>query len=237
MSNWLIWDRKLCAYVALADAAPAMTELVEHNMGLSDFEYGDPDPDRGYSVVVKGSEIPSEYGVPESINISLTVGAKWKGNVEFSMGDILSEPDPALITYSMYRGALEALAQAWPCPWALAYTWTPDHAPVEEWDGVSPIWEVKPRTQEDFRRPFEVAWIGYLSAPLAKGLTPSPEIVWERTPGGGMILSAVRETIDQSNPEHMRRAAILEAIMNERVGVKGWAPIQHIEHPARVGPY
>lgn len=55
----------------------------------------------------------------------------------------------------------------------------------------------------------------------------------ERTPGGGLILSAVQTRIDQSNPDHMRRSRQLEAIMLERVSEYGRpnAP------PARVGPY
>ena len=87
------------------------------------------------------------------------------------------------------------------------------------------------------RGSFKVAWIAYLSPALAAGLTPPPEIVCERTPGGGMILSAVLDRLDEANPEHMRRSRILEAIMMERVGTQEPPKVGAARLPARVGPY
>jgi hypothetical protein len=102
---------------------------------------------------------------------------------------------------------------------------------------VSPIEDLIAQDTTEYRRPFGVAWIAYLSPPLAIGLAPPPEIVWERTPGGGMILSAVQERLDEANPEHVRRAGLLEAIMNERVGVVPGKVPQAAELPARTAPY
>jgi hypothetical protein len=105
------------------------------------------------------------------------------------------------------------------------------------WDGVTPLWEWKP-DQGKTRRSFETAWIAYLSAPLAKGLTPPPEIVCEATPGGGVVLSSVLERLDDGNPDHLRRALQLEAVLDERIGFQGLGYAQpRVEYPARQGPY
>jgi hypothetical protein len=53
-----------------------------------------------------------------------------------------------------------------------------------------------------------------------------------------VILSAVEAVIDEGNPDHTRRADLLEAILIERIGVgASTGPRRPAEHPARVGPY
>jgi hypothetical protein len=239
MSNWLLLNRPKSKWVTLSEATPIMTALVERNVWRDDFS-GRPDPDLGYGVVAKGSRVPSEFGASDSINISMDIGSKWSNRLEFEVGDLLKSPDLSLVTYPIYKGALEALAAVWPCPWAYARAFTTTDDDVLEWDGVSPLEDLISQAPEP-RPPFETAWIAYLSAPLAGGLTPPPEIASERTPGGGLILSAVRERLDPANPEHMRRARMLQAIMTEQVGVERWTPSRPAAHaanlPARVGSY
>jgi hypothetical protein len=77
------------------------------------------------------------------------------------------------------------------------------------------------------------AWIAYLSAPLAAGLTPPPEIIAEPTPGGGLILSAALERLDPLNPDHARRSEMLRQILEQRVE----GPCFSTDTVARVGPY
>ena len=65
---------------------------------------------------------------------------------------------------------------------------------------------------------FHIPWIAYLSAPLASGLQLPAEIATERTPDGGLLMTATKERLDQANPEHLRRARILAEIMIARAG-------------------
>ena len=60
---------------------------------------------------------------------------------------------------------------------------------------------------------FHIPWIAYLSAPLAAGLELTPEILTERTPDGGLLMTATTERLDPTNPEHVRRARILAETM------------------------
>jgi hypothetical protein len=220
MSNWRLLDGSGETALSMEEPTPVTAALVEANVWEDD--WGRPDPRLGYSVVVRGAEIVRDEGTPDTIDVAVTAGSKWFNRVDFEVGAPQLPKDFNLITYPIYRGALEAIVSAWPCPWAIAYTFCPDVAPVDA-------------DTTDRRSPFDAAWIGYLSAPLAMGVKPSPALKTEPTPGGGVIISAVEARIDPSDAQHMRRSRMLEAIMIDAVGVeKG---VTAVSHPARVGPY
>ena len=119
MSHWLLLDRVSYEYLPIEKARPDITAFVEHNVWEDD---EGPDPREGYGLVVMGSTSGSEFGTSQSINISITSGSIWRNDLSFKVGGGYNcPPDPALVTYSIYRGALETLAANWPCPWLLAY--------------------------------------------------------------------------------------------------------------------
>jgi hypothetical protein len=233
MSNWLLLDHKSYEYATLAAAAPKIADLVENNVSTDDDDQSDPKD--GYRITVKGSKIPSENGASDSIFVMMTAGSARRNFGEFEVGSYNFPLDFDIITYPVFRGALEAMVANWPCPWALAtvFSLTGEAA---TWDGVTPIWE-NPEPEGGFRGAFGGAWIAYLSKPLALGVASPPELFCEPTPGGGVIISAVRERIDEANPEHMRRSRLLEVLLNEQIGVKGPSPLNAADHVARVGPY
>lgn len=227
MTNWVLGDAHIPHWVPLADAAPRIAELVEHNVRVDDD--GRPDPDDGYRVGIKGSVVPSEFGGCDSVYLTALAGGRLWNSLEFETGSFQSPPDLSLVTYPIYRSVLETLAANWPCPWVSAYAFRSGeftHPPMTEDEVYARL-----------RRPFEIAWVAYLSAPLVKDLVPPSEIAFQRTRGGGMILSAVQDRLDPANPEHIRRSELLEAIMNERVGRFGRQLKQTAELPARIGPY
>ena len=65
---------------------------------------------------------------------------------------------------------------------------------------------------------FHIPWLAYVSAPLASRLQLPAEIATERTPDGGLLMTATKERLDPANPEHLRRARILAEIMIARAG-------------------
>ena len=60
---------------------------------------------------------------------------------------------------------------------------------------------------------FHIPWIIYLSAKYVAGVTLAREILTERTPDGGLLMSATTDRLDPMNPEHVRRARILAEIL------------------------
>jgi hypothetical protein len=217
MSNWMFLDTVNYVVVPMAEVRPTITAFTEHNVSRDD--YGEPDPREGYYLAARGAKIPSEFGTPQTVQVTVDAGSQWINQASFEVGAIGCPPDLALVTYPIYRRALEILASIWPCPWVDAYVFAPNFPPLEP--GVATPIEGGPR--------FRDIWISYLSPSLAAGFAPPADLVCERTPGGGLILSAVQERLDPANPEHMRRSSLLQEIMIERAGED--------EHPARVGPY
>jgi hypothetical protein len=68
---------------------------------------------------------------------------------------------------------------------------------------------------------FQIPWIAYLSAEHAAGITLPRDILTERTPDGGLLMSATTERLDPDNPEHVRRARMIAEVMIARMGANG----------------
>jgi hypothetical protein len=219
MRNWLMLDMPDLKYVNLVDIGPRNAAIIERNRMMEEDE---PAPEGGYTIVIKGSAVPSEYGSPDSIMITLIIGSEWINSVEFHVGAPQYPDDFNVITYLLYRRAIEILMAIWPCPWAVASYFGDKRAATDQYNDHT----------------FNLPWIAYLSPPLAAGLKPPAGIICEPTPGGGVILSAVDAVIDPANPDHTRRADLLEAILIDRVGLDARTGLPRpAEHPARIGPY
>jgi hypothetical protein len=63
---------------------------------------------------------------------------------------------------------------------------------------------------------FQIPWIAYLSAEHAAGVALTPDILTERTPDGGLLMSATTDRLDPDNPEHVRRSRIIAEVMIAR---------------------
>jgi hypothetical protein len=70
---------------------------------------------------------------------------------------------------------------------------------------------------------FHIPWIAYVAAEYAAGVALPRDILAERTPDGGLLMSATTQRLDPDNPEHVRRARIIAEVMIARVGSNGRA--------------
>ena len=113
--------------------------------------------------------------------------------------DHFTNPDPRLLTYEGNRTMLFAIARAFEPDWCEA---GPDSL-VDIFDMTS------------YKRPpMSLAWMIWLSPPLAALVTPPPPpIIAERHPDGGLFMAATRETFVSANPDHLAAArAIFAAV-------------------------
>ena len=99
-----------------------------------------------------------------------------------------------------------AINAIWPPVWAYAYAYGTDYDEAPLFPGA----ELFPSSG------FHIPWLGYLSAPLATGLELLAEILTERTPDGGLLMTATEERLDPTVPEHWRRARIIGEAMIAR---------------------
>lgn len=202
--------------IPLESARAQIAKLVEDNVSRDDFDF--PEPSNGYAVWATTCD---EVQVPlgKSMNLAISAGAARRNELVLEAGGYLAAPDPAIVTYAAFRSAVITVGSIWPCPWLNAYVFSDSYWTTSPVPGAPPF----PYSL------FHMAWMSYLSAPLAKGLVPPPELIAEPTPGGGMLLIAAEDRLDPTDPEHLRRSRMLAEIMIERAGGS--------DKPARSGPY
>lgn len=107
------------------------------------------------------------------------------------------------MTYPLFRAALLAINVSWPPVWACAYASKMDYEKSPFFPGA----ELFPFSA------FHIPWLGDLSASLTSGLELPPEILTERTPDGGLLMSATEDRLDLTMPDHWRRARMIAEIM------------------------
>ena len=56
---------------------------------------------------------------------------------------------------------------------------------------------------------FHIPWIAYLGPSLITEAVRPPDIKTERTPDGGLLMSATEDRLDPANPGHLRAARVI----------------------------
>lgn len=216
--DWEIMDYPARSSVPLEVARPRITAMIEKNVYRDDLRR--PHPDQGYTA---GALV---INADKSRNISLRVHAGGNGSgvswLETGAWNVF--PDPAVVTYPLFKAALLALIKNWTPTWACAQAFRSNTVRVPETypGGVQGYHlESLPMVPSDPTFPysvFHIPWIAYLSAPLAAGVALPPEIITEHTREGGLLMIATTDRLDPETPEHLRRARILAETMIARTG-------------------
>lgn len=190
--------------IPLDEARSRIADLIEKNVTLGDQR--EPLPEYGYSAVASSGK----FRGPRYITLRIKAGGKFDSDTWLEFGDYDAPLDLGIVTYSVFKDALLATNANWQAPWACAYAFHVDYND----EPLAPGAPLFPYSK------FHITWIGYLSASLAKDLQLPPEILTERTPDGGVLMSAVAERLDPANLEHLRRARILVETMVKHTGYK-----------------
>jgi hypothetical protein len=201
--------------VPLATVRGRIAEIVKKGIVHDDF--GEPTPGYGYNV-------RAAAGVrgPRQASFSAKTGLQFFA-LEF--GDYYVAHELSIVTYPLFKAALLAISAAWDAQWAYAQACRRNAAvavPIDIAPGV-PAFRIDSAIQVPLdptfpKSIFHVPWMVYLSAEYAAGVTLGREILTERTPNGGLLMSATTERLDPTNPEHVRRARILAETLIDRTG-------------------
>jgi hypothetical protein len=216
--DWEIMTYPAPASLPLETARPHITAIIENAVYRNDLRQ--PQPQYGYTA---GALV---INADKSRNVSLRInaGGTNKGDTSLQTGEWNVFPDRAIVSGPLFKAALLALVANWPPIWACAYAFRLNTVQIpiiypngargfrSEYLPMIPSEPTFPETD------FHVPWMAYLSAPLAAGVTLSPEIITERTPDGGLVMVATEERLDPENPEHLRQARLLVETMMERTG-------------------
>jgi hypothetical protein len=200
-TDWTVTNSRGRSSRPLAEVRAEFPAIVAQNVVRDD---EGPAPEEGYHA----SAMVGEFDSPESAAFRVRAGGKLENYGKLEFGSWKVTPNPAIVTYARYRAALLAINDAWQPTWACAYVFKLDYQKHPLFSGA-PLF---PYTR------FHIPWISYLSAPLTSGVQLPAEIQSERTPDGGLLMTATEERLDPGNPEHLRRARILADTMVRRAG-------------------
>ncbi len=211
-ANWEVTDLRKMSSIPLDAARPRIAAIIESNVVRDDFDQ--PSPVYGYHAIARAGRFKD----PRSLALNVDAGGKFNGGtlLEFAEYDVAT--DLTIVTYPLFKAALLAINAVWLAPWACAQAFRSGVVSVPiDFGGVQATrLDSVPQVPSEPKFPdtiFHIPWIAYLSAPLAAGLKLTPEILAERTPDGGLLVSATTERLDPTKPEHVRRARILAETM------------------------
>lgn len=209
----------------LAVARPRIRQIVEDNVVLDDAR--EPCPEAGYAMRAR---VGGHFDDSRTVHMGLKAGGRDDGETNLQFGESLKATDPAIVTYPMYKAALLAINAVWRPRWACAFAFRVDTISVPGAEVAPGV--VGTRIDSAAAMPldptfpysiFHIPWIAYLSAEDAGDVTPPRDILTERTPDGGLLMSATTDRLDPMNFDHARRTRIIADLMIARLGSNGSA--------------
>jgi hypothetical protein len=204
LAKWKVLDLLAEVSLPLALARQRIATIVENNVDRDDA--GRPEPASGYSAIaVTDNAIRSRL-----VEFSVGAGRVLKDEMMLRVGDILYPPDPLIVKYAMFRQAILATSAIWQPIWAAVSAHRGDYA--EE-----PIIAGAPLFPHSA---FHIPWIAYVEPARAVDFALPAEIRTERTPNGGLLLTATEEPLDPTNPGHLRGARVVAETMIAQVGYR-----------------
>jgi hypothetical protein len=215
-TNWQVIDLPAKSSVPVAIARSHIGAMIESNVARDQFR--EPDPDHGYDAMA----FTHVADVSRLLHLWINAGGKHNGQVWLQTGTPKFLADPSIVTFPIFKAALLALVANWPLPWICAHAFRSNYAMVPVHGGAGSLLESRPMLPQEPtfpRSPFEIPWIGYLSADLTAGIKLTSEIETELTADGGLLMIAAEDRLDPDNPEHLRRARIIAETM---IACTGW---------------
>ena len=203
--NWKIDEDGQPRLIPLDAARKRIAAIVE--TGVADNDFNEPEPMSGYSVLGTAGARG-----PRRVAFSADTGNQ---TFNLSFGEWNLASDLSIVTYPLFKAALLVTSAAWDAQWADASAYRNEfvRVPMDLAPGV-PAFRIESASPVPIdptfpKSMFHVPWIIYLSAKHAAGVRVAREILTERMPDGGLLMSATTDRLDPMNPEHVRRARIL----------------------------
>ncbi len=159
---------------------------------LSKDDFGEPLPIDGFwfSGATRGQPDSRRYVIRIHAG-AYKPTAEYQNDLMFETSS-MATPEPASITYPLFKSVLRAIVD----------NWNPDDCLVMP----EPLMDFI-----DLDRHFRDPWMQYLSKPFADLVTPPEHVLTEHLPNGGILMSATTETFDVSNPAHLAGARAIGA--------------------------
>ncbi len=177
LSTWRIGS----GYIPYGAIRHAMTAFIGRNLKIG--EDGEPDPQDGFSIRAASTDERQRFSVIG------TAGRAYRypmANELYLRTDSNYPADTTIVTYPLMKGVVLATVAAWRPDCCAAYSSALKPDPV----GAR------------YRR----AWMTYVSPAHVDGVNLVGVPFSERTPEGGLLLSATDRTFDAADPAHLAGA-------------------------------
>jgi len=177
---------------------PKKLEAIRHRFAeevaadISRDDFGKPEPIYGYWPGAYTREQPDRLRYAIRVQAGVHLPTAKNQNDAIFITSSRNNPDPAAITYRIFKAALLAMVQAWEPADCIASP--------EGMHGFA-----------DTSLHFREVWMQYLSAPLARLMIPPPTAIVEQLPNGGILMSVTDETFDPDNSTHLAVARDIAA--------------------------
>ena len=128
MRGWQLSEMTTLTEGPLAAVQPDIAGWVERNVSRDDFD--DPTLESGFHLLARSAFFAAGRDGKDCVNLTVSAGSRWLNDADMDIGHAEDTISDALATYSIYKGAVEALAANWPCPFVSAYAIDHDETPV-----------------------------------------------------------------------------------------------------------
>ena len=194
LRTWSHWEPKTGAIVFDPSLEAQLARVIA---GMETTVTGEVVPAGGSSLHNTTNPLPRSRHV--RVKMCAGMDAPWDGNVLIFDTAYNVAPDPCLVTFHVFLGAILAMVETFEATQAFVYP-----------DGLSDLWD--PPTS-DKGRPIPLAWISYVAPRFAHMVTPPPRAIVERRPDGGLLMAATDETFRTDNPDHLAVAHDIETAL------------------------
>lgn len=189
--DWEVCDLPAMKKYPLAAVRSRIAEIIVGNNVIPE-EFDDPDGEQGFTAVAD-----TTIKAPRRMTFWADQDEIHDSTLWLNAGDVTAPPDPTIVTYPLFRGALLAINAIWQQPWACAQAFRSRTAEIPTKGGgyeltSLPMIPGEPTFPESI---FHIPWFAYLSAPLAADVT-LPELQIERLADGGALLVATEQRLD-----------------------------------------
>lgn len=163
--------------------------------GVSRSPDGRPEPVYGY--LSSAFNCSESKWIARGIRFGLSAGSDLMSRRNNCMLDTATgmAPDPSIVTFEVFCGALLALAE--PFEASVAYGRP---------NALSAL-----HTAKDTSPRLPTAWLSYLAPRFADMVSPPATAIVERRPDGGLLMAATDETFKVDDPKHMAIARDIAA--------------------------
>lgn len=192
--DWEVGDLPAMKGYPLAVARSRIAEIIEHSGSIEELGDSEPETETDYIAVA--------HTAINARSHRMTVWADQE-SVWLKAGDEMVAPDPAIVTYPLFRAALLAINAIWQQQWACVQAFRVDYDRVPLYPGAA----LFPYS------PFHIPWIAYLEPSLLEEIVAPPDIRTERTPDGGLLMIATDDRLDPANPGHLQSARVIAEMM------------------------